>query len=192
VVVRERWSSDTPVADCDMPIVEVQRTYLRLDPGAGDGGRSGDPELPAGVVVAPESPCAPATYRALYRGVGAAHHWYDRAAWSDVRIDEHLARPEVRVWVMRVDGEPAGFFELEAHADDGSMEIAYFGLLGAFHGRGLGRHLLGVAIAAATATDPSHVWLHTCTLDAPAALPNYVAQGFRPVRVERYTTTLPD
>jgi len=24
---------------------------------------------------------------------------------------------------------------------------------------------------------PSRVWLHTCTLDHPAALPNYLARG---------------
>jgi len=26
----------------------------------------------------------------------------------------------------------------------------------------------------------AYVWLHTCTLDAPAALPNYLARGFTP------------
>ncbi len=35
------------------------------------------------------------------------------------------------------------------------------------------------------------VWLHTCTLDHPAALPNYVARGFRPFKTERYVTETP-
>jgi hypothetical protein len=30
------------------------------------------------------------------------------------------------------------------------------------------------------------VWLHTSTLDHPAALPNYLKRGFRPVREEVY------
>ena len=30
------------------------------------------------------------------------------------------------------------------------------------------------------------VWLHTCTLDGPAALPNYLGRGFRIVRSEEY------
>ena len=34
---------------------------------------------------------------------------------------------------------------------------------------------------------PTRVWLHTCTLDDPAALPNYVARGFRPCSTEVYT-----
>jgi len=38
----------------------------------------------------------------------------------------------------------------------------------------------------------ARVWLHTCTLDDPAALPNYVARGFRPFREERYEADLPD
>jgi hypothetical protein len=38
---------------------------------------------------------------------------------------------------------------------------------------------------------PERVWLHTCTLDHPAALPNYLKRGFRPIREEVYTTLLP-
>jgi len=34
------------------------------------------------------------------------------------------------------------------------------------------------------------VWLHTCTLDSPNALPNYRARGFRPYRTERYETEI--
>lgn len=32
----------------------------------------------------------------------------------------------------------------------------------------------------------SLVWLHTCTLDSAAALPNYLARGFQPTRSEQY------
>jgi hypothetical protein len=38
---------------------------------------------------------------------------------------------------------------------------------------------------------PTRVWLHTCTLDHPAALPNYVKRGFSPFRTEVYQTTIP-
>jgi hypothetical protein len=38
----------------------------------------------------------------------------------------------------------------------------------------------------AWAGQPTRVWLHTCTLDHPNALPNYVRRGFRPVREEVY------
>jgi hypothetical protein len=35
------------------------------------------------------------------------------------------------------------------------------------------------------------VWLHTSTLDHPAALPNYLKRGFKQVRTEVYQTTIP-
>ena len=44
-------------------------------------------------------------------------------------------------------------------------------------------------MSAAWALAPTRVWLHTCTLDAKAALPNYLARGFRPFKEERYVAT---
>jgi len=35
------------------------------------------------------------------------------------------------------------------------------------------------------------VWLHTCTLDSPHALPNYKARGFDAVGSERYLIQIP-
>jgi hypothetical protein len=35
------------------------------------------------------------------------------------------------------------------------------------------------------------VWLHTRTLDHPAALPNYVRRGFQPFREVLYTAEVP-
>jgi GNAT superfamily N-acetyltransferase len=67
------------------------------------------------------------------------------------------------------------------------VEIAYFGLLPEFMGRGWGKYLLSEAARQAWRAGATRVWLHTCTLDHPAALPNYLRRGFRPVREERYT-----
>jgi GNAT superfamily N-acetyltransferase len=63
----------------------------------------------------------------------------------------------------------------------------YFGLVRAAQGAGLGRALLTHAVREAWAMDARRVWLHTCTLDAPTALPNYLARGFRVTGEERYT-----
>ena len=57
-------------------------------------------------------------------------------------------------------------------------------------GCGLGRHLLTCAVEVAWAIGASRVWLHTCTLDDPAALPNYLARGFTPYKTERYLTEI--
>ncbi len=86
---------------------------------------------------------------------------------------------------MSWEAAPAGYFELCEH-DDGAVEIVYFGLLPDFIGRGWGKYLLTGATQAAWGLGPSRVWLHTCTLDHPAALPNYLRRGFRAVREEWY------
>jgi GNAT superfamily N-acetyltransferase len=86
---------------------------------------------------------------------------------------------------MTVSGAPAGYFELRRDAD-GGVEIAYFGLLEEFIGGGLGGHMLSEAARRAWAFDADRVWLHTSTLDHPAALQNYLKRGFVIVRREQY------
>ena len=83
-----------------------------------------------------------------------------------------------------VGEESAGYFELLRH-QDGSVEIAYFGLTPQFIGRGLGGALLTRAVEEAHAMGAERVWLHTCTLDSDRALPSYQARGFRPYKTER-------
>ena len=61
-----------------------------------------------------------------------------------------------------------------------------FELLPDFIGRGWGKHLLTRAVLSAWESGTHRVWLHTCTLDHQAALPNYLKRGFRPVREEVY------
>ena len=164
----------------------VVRTYLELS--------SQDPlrpcERPDGAEVVELAPCPVDVSRRLYRDVGERHHWRDRLALSDDELRAWLDRPEVRVFVLRTPRGDEGFFELVRHPDR-SVEIAYFGLVPSAQGRGLGRWLLVQAATTARAWGASRVWLHTCTLDSPAALPNYLARGFRPFRTEEYTVDLP-
>src|SRR5262249_38541257 len=93
------------------------------------------------------------------------------------------------LWVMYFEGAPAGYFEL-LQGEDGSTEIAYFGLLPESIGNRLGKHLLSVTIDKAWQTGARRVWLHTCSLDDPAALPNYLKRGFKPFKHETYFTTM--
>jgi ribosomal protein S18 acetylase RimI-like enzyme len=170
-----------------MHVVDVTRTYLEM--------KSESEFRPAfraeeGLRLEPAIECPASFYRYLYREVGRRYRWTDRAGWSDERIRAHLARPEVTLWVLYRAGTPVGYFELEAHGD-GSTEIAYFGLLPEFIGTGLGKHLLSLAVERAWAGAPQRVWLHTCTLDDRAALPNYLRRGFSPYREERYSVEVP-
>jgi GNAT superfamily N-acetyltransferase len=164
----------------------VTRTYLEM--------RSAD-ELRAAPAPRPAprieriGECPASFFRYLYEEVGRAFHWTDRISWSDETIRVHLDTPGVSVWLMSWRAAPAGYFELRQHQDR-SVEIAYFGLLPDFIGRGWGKYLLTRAVESAWQLGTDRVWLHTCTLDHPAALPNYVKRGFRPVRKEVYELRL--
>ncbi len=124
-------------------------------------------------------------YLALYALVGDRWHWRDRLRMERTELERYLTLPDVHVWVLSVAGETAGYFELMRHPD-ARVEIMYFGLAAEFIGQGLGGWMLTRAVEEGFALDPSHVTLHTCTLDAPAALPNYLARGFVIVREEHY------
>ena len=168
-------------------IVDVVRTYLELR--SPSQLRASHIEDPA-VQFVHRAGIAAHHYRRLYRSVGDQWQWTDRNAWSDARLDAHLRRPAIAVWECLVADETAGFFELE-QSDDGSVEIAYFGLVEQFIGRGLGKAMLTRAVEEAWTLGPTRVWLHTCTLDSPHALPNYKARGFEAVRTETYKLQLP-
>jgi GNAT superfamily N-acetyltransferase len=159
------------------------RTYLELK-RAEDLRRAAAPSEQ--VSVHQVDNCAPSFWRRLYSEVGAQYHWVDRLVWTDDDIREYLADPAVSLWILSVDGGVAGYFELRRHPDD-SVEIAYFGLLPAYVGRGLGKYLLSEAAGRAWELAPARVWLHTSTLDHPSALPNYLARGFTVFKVEEYS-----
>jgi ribosomal protein S18 acetylase RimI-like enzyme len=150
------------------------RTYLEMtDPSALEG----SPPPAPGVAVERMENAPPALWRFLYTEVGREYHWVDRLAWTDDDIRAYLGDPALEFWVLKADGEPAGYFELRKHPDE-AVEIAYFGLLPAFVGRGLGKFLLTQAVERAWARGAARVWLHTSSLDHASALPNYLARGF--------------
>lgn len=134
---------------------------------------------------------SPELNRFLYATVGARWTWYSRLPWSRARWLAYLDRPELETWVAYVSGSPAGYFELERQ-DEGSVEIAYFGLLPSFIGKGIGGQLLTAAVARAWEMGAKRVWLHTCDLDHPRALANYQARGFTVFKVESDVEQIPD
>ena len=161
----------------DQPVV---RTYLEMRE------RPNGKSLPApdGAHVERLDRCPPELYRQLYAEVGRQWSWFERLWWTDEELAAHLARPEVRIRMLHLNGAPAGYYELVSH-DDRSVEIGYFGLMPHAIGQGLGRWLLAEAIGEAWDSEPARVWLHTCTLDHPAALPNYLKAGFTVTKTEQ-------
>jgi GNAT superfamily N-acetyltransferase len=129
--------------------------------------------------------------RFLYTAVGGEWHWHERLTWSYARWLQWLDRPSLETWVAYVKGSPAGYVELDSQPD-GSVEIAYFGLLPQFIGQGLGGQLLTFAIQRAWDWGAKRVWVHTCTLDHASALRNYQARGLYLYREEEKWVMLPD
>ena len=123
--------------------------------------------------------------RQFYLTVGQSWAWNDKRSWSDSEWQEYASADGLQTFVAQYDGQEAGYYELFLHADD-SVEIAYFGLLPRFVGRGLGGALLTSALTEAWNMDPPRVWVHTCTLDHPSALANYQARGMKIYRVETH------
>jgi ribosomal protein S18 acetylase RimI-like enzyme len=158
------------------------RTYLEMRSPADLRPAAPPRELPR---IEPVRGCPPAFWRFLYTEVGRKYHWVDRLGWTDEEIRKYLADPALCLYVMWVGGAPAGYFELRREPD-GAVEIVYFGLLDEFTGRRLGAYMLTEAAKTAWAEGASRVWLHTNTLDHPAALPNYLKRGFCVTRTERY------
>jgi GNAT superfamily N-acetyltransferase len=123
----------------------------------------------------------PARYRALFRRVGEPWLWFSRAGLDDARLAAILARPGVEAWALRAGGEDAGLLELD-FGGDGACELVYFGLVPGRTGQGLGQALMTQAIARAFSRPITRLWVHTCTLDDPRALPFYIRSGFTPYR----------
>lgn len=139
------------------------------------------PVLPAGARIDRVEKPTVAFHRFLFAAVGEAWLWWSRRAMSDAQVEAILHDPRHSTHVLYLDGQPAGFFELDRRpAPD--IELAFFGLMPHATGQGLGRVLLEHAIAAAFAEAPRSLTVNTCDLDHPAALANYVARGFAVVK----------
>ncbi|HLJ12308.1 MAG TPA: GNAT family N-acetyltransferase [Planctomycetaceae bacterium] len=124
-----------------------------------------------------------AYYRFLYDAVGSDWQWTSRKKLSDAELGRIIQDPQVELHVLFVDGVPAGFAELDGRVP-GEIELKQFGLMPEFIGRGLGKFFLHWVIERAFSYNPERFWLHTCTLDHPAALPNYLKAGFVAYKTE--------
>ncbi|MBM7769244.1 GNAT family N-acetyltransferase [Glutamicibacter nicotianae] len=140
--------------------------------------------------------------RFLYQSVGSELNWADRLDSTREQWDEVLRRPGSETWVLYQQGAPKGYVELvtEVVEAGSEVEIFYFGLFPEATGRGLGGVLLSEALRQAWTLGSrwtqlpavSRVWLHTCSLDGPAALPNYQARGLKIYRTEVEQTEVKD
>lgn len=154
--------------------------YLEMNSPSRLGGKP----VPAGFRIRAGRPEDYRMNRDLYRRVGADWGWRDRLAWTDGDWRNYCADECLLTRILYSGESPAGYYEL-LRQDGGNVEIAYFGLLPAFTGRGLGGCLLAHALETAWRwPGTQRVWVHTCSLDHPSALRNYQARGLEIFRVE--------
>lgn len=128
--------------------------------------------------------------RSYYLAVGAPWAWNDKRFWTDEQWMEYAKAPTLRTFIAHLGDQPIGYFELHT-SQTNEIEISYFGLLPNFVGRRLGGPLLSAVLEMAWQQNPSRVWVHTCDLDHPAALPNYQARGMVVYEVEVHDSSLP-
>ena len=135
---------------------------------------------------------SPTLNQYFFRTVGLPWRWISRLNWTYKEWQSYLQRPELHTYMGLVNGTPFGYYELEQSTEEDSVQIVFFGLVDEFTGRGLGGHLLSRATSHAWDLGAKRVWLHTCTLDHPAALDNYKSRGFTEYKRESVTEEIPN
>lgn len=152
-------------------------TYLAMTAPA----MSGAKPFPDGVTATREVPSV-ADYHALFRAVGQPWLWSSRLVMDVGELTEILSRDTTEVWVIRRDNEPIALVELDFQGN-GDCELAYFGMIKAVTGQGLGGPMMALAQSQAFARDIKRFYVHTCNWDDPRALAFYQRAGFSPYKM---------
>ncbi len=122
-------------------------------------------------------------YRFLYTSVGKDWLWYERNVMPDAQLERIINNPKILIYVLYVNGTPAGYSELDCRRKN-DIELAYFGLMPEFIGRGLGTYFLRWSVEKAWSEEPKRVWVHTCNFDSPIAIATYQKAGFEAYKQE--------
>ena len=120
-------------------------------------------------------------YRDVFRRAGEQWLWWSRLEMTDAQLSAVLNAPTTELFIAENDGTEIGMAELD-RSKPGEVEIAFFGLYEEALGKGLGRPFMDALLDRAWNDSTARVWVHTCTLDSPVALPFYLKCGFRPYK----------
>ena len=127
---------------------------------------------------------APASdkYKTLFRRVGEPWLWFSRLVLPEEALRRILDDERVEVYAATDRaGIELGMLELDFRVE-GTCELSYFGLVPELTGKGNGNWLMAQALGLAWRKGIERVWVHTCTLDHPAALGFYRRHGFVPYK----------
>jgi len=128
-------------------------------------------------------------YEALFREIGRDYLWQGRLRLTRADWAALFADPAYHLYILEDAEGWAGLCELDFR-QAGHCEIAYFGAVPRLLGQGVGRYMMRHAVDTAFGAGTSRLWLHTCTLDSPQALPFYRSCGFNPFK--RQVDIIPD
>jgi GNAT superfamily N-acetyltransferase len=119
-------------------------------------------------------------YRTLFRRVGEPWLWFSRLVMPDAALRAIIHHPDVEVFaVTDPRGAEVGLLELDFRLPP-DCELSFFGLAPGLTGKGFGQWLMAQAKSLAWRKGVERFWVHTCTLDSPAALSFYIKAGFVP------------
>lgn len=120
-------------------------------------------------------------YRNIFRRSGEHWLWWSRLEMDDEQLTALLKAPTTELFIAEREGAEVGMAELD-RSTPGQVEISFFGLYEEAIGKGIGHPFMDALLDRAWTASISRVWVHTCTLDSPVALPFYVKCGFRPYK----------
>ena len=117
----------------------------------------------------------------FYKQIGKRHQWVDRLIWQDKDWLKYISNKNLKTYIFKRENDLVGYFELIFNNND--CEIAYFGILEEFIGKGYGGFLLSEALKIGFES-ASRIWVHTCSLDHPNAIENYKSRGMKIFKTE--------
>ena len=117
----------------------------------------------------------------FYKQIGKRHQWVDRLIWQDKDWLKYISNENLRTYILKKENDLVGYFELIFNNND--CEIAYFGILEEFIGKGYGGFLLSEALKIGF-KKANRIWVHTCSLDHPNAIENYKSRGMKIFKTE--------
>ena len=121
----------------------------------------------------------------FYKQIGKKYRWTDRLIWPDLQWSNYVSNKNLETYVIKNSDDLVGYFELIHHPEKNETELAYLGLLEDYFGKGVGGYALTTAIVKSFEKKIKRMWVHTCTLDHPNAIKNYLARGMKIFKEEK-------
>ena len=121
----------------------------------------------------------------FYREIGKKHRWVDRLSWSNDTWINYLNNKNLHTCVLKKNDDLVGYYEKIYYEESNEFEIAYFGIMEEYIGKGYGGFLLSEALESCLKEKVSRIWVHTCSLDHENAIKNYLARGMKLYKEEK-------